>query len=828
MSEIEPAELPIHRHREALCRHLAQGNRLVLTAPTGSGKTTQVPQFLLDQFPGQVLVLQPRRLACRLVAQRVAGERGEKVGDQVGYQTRYERCLSPATRLRFITEGLFIRLLQSNPDLAGVDAVVLDEFHERSLEADLALGLVKSLQDSRRPGLRLVVMSATLDPGPVAAYLDGPALDIEGRAFPVDIDYLSAEGAPWDQAVQGLRQLLARGLEGDVLVFMPGAYEIRRTLESGRRALAGHAAPVDFHPLHASLPPAQQDRALGPGPGTKVIVSTNVAETSLTIPGVRHVIDSGLARILRHDPRRGIDALRTEPISQAAAQQRAGRAGRTAPGTCLRLWSATQHGNRPAHTAPEISRVDLAGPILYLHCLPHLAPANFPWLQAPTDQALERATELLRQLGALDGSAKPTELGRQLARFPMHPRLACMLVQASRRGCLQRALVWAALIGERDIFSHPSARPDRGDSDLVVRERAWDQARARGFAAGPGLDLGACRRVDQTVRLYSDICRRLQLNLKDQGRTEDLFKCLLVAFFDRVALRLDGQSQACRMATLRRVSLEANSLVRRPGPLVALDIREVDERGRDAVKTVLALASPIETAWLEEVHPHRLDLVCTTEWDGGERAVAQFDELVYDGLSLSRTPVEKVEPAAAEALLVQQIRQGSITLDQWDDQVEQWLARTRCVAAWYPERGLLAYDEEDLEVILYELVAGATRYSHLRRRPCLAAVQNALSWKDQQFVERMAPTRLSLPSGHGMKITYREDGPPRGRAKIQDLYGLAHTPQVGGGRQNLLLEILAPNFRPVQITEDLANFWRRTYPDVKKELKRRYPKHQWR
>ncbi len=826
MSDIEVGPLPILPQRPAICRHLQQTNRLVLTAPTGSGKTTQVPQFLLDQFDGQVLVLQPRRLACRLVAERVAHERGGAVGAEVGYQTRYERRLGPATRLRFITEGLFIRLLQSDPKLSGVDAVVLDEFHERSLDADLALGLVKLLQEDRRPDLRLVVMSATLDAGAVATYLACPTVAVEGRAFPVEVDYLAPEGPAWDQAAQALRQLLAQGLKGDVLIFMPRAYEIRRTIERCQHALAGQ--PIPLYPLHASLPPAAQDQALAPAPNGKIIVSTNVAETSLTIPGIRHVIDSGLARVLRHDPRRGIDALRTEPISQAAAQQRTGRAGRTAPGTCLRLWSAAEHGNRPPHTDPEVARVDLAAPFLYLHCLPERSPQTFPWLQPPAHQSSQRAAELLHQLGALDQTGAPTSLGRHLSQFPLHPRLACLLVEASKRGCLQRALVWAALIGERDIFAQPSARPDRGDSDLLVREKAWEQARQGNFARGQGLDLAACRRIDQSVRQYRDICRRLQLNSKGRGSTQELHKCLLVAFFDRVALRLGGPSAPCLMAALRRVSLDPHSLVRRPGPLVALDIREVNERGGDGVKTVLSLASPIEMDWLEEIHPQRLDLVCTTQWDSAERAVVQHDELVYDGLSLSRTPVEKISPTEAEALLVAQIRQGNLSLDQWDEEVEQWLLRTRSVAAWYPERDLLTYDEDDVAVILHEIVAGATRYSHLRRRPCLPAVQNALSWDDRQFVERMAPTRLALPSGFGMKLSYFAAGPPRGRAKIQDLYGLKQTPRVGGGRQNLLLEILAPNFRPVQITEDLANFWRQTYPEVKKELKRRYPKHQWR
>lgn len=834
--------LPILAHQKEILSHLAAGNRLVLTAPTGSGKTTQIPQILYRALGARIAVLQPRRLATRLVARRVAAEMSAALGGLVGYQTRYDSALSAATSIRFLTEGLFLRLLQSDPNLASFDIVVLDEFHERSLEADVTLGLLRRLQEDRRPDLALVVMSATLDAEHLATHLQCPAVIAHGRLHPVDIRYrpAAADKPTWDRAANALSALLSEGAEGDILVFMPGAYEIRRTIEASQVHLARLDESVDLRPLHGALSTREQDEAIAPSAQRKIVVATNVAETSITIEGIRHVVDSGLARIHRHDPRRGIDALLIEPISQASAAQRAGRAGRTAPGTCTRLWSG--EATRPETDAPEIHRVDLADAALQLLAMGINDLDDFPWLDAPEPEAIKHATGLLRALGAL-GDDGLTNLGCQMARLPTNPRWARFLIEAADRRCLERACTWAALAGERDILLRPvqsryTHAPD-GEyaADLVVRERALRQAHDLDYdpaaCGSKGLNGPTCRQATQTARLYRDAARRLKLDDRGRGATEDLLKSLLIAFPNRVAIRRNRENLLCAMAGQRRVELDPRSVARETPALIALEIHELEARSEGKVRTVLNLANAIDLTWLEEIYPDRVSAAIETTWNDHDQAVEQtevhrYDAGERDALVYHRAPRTEVDPTAAEEILVARIAADQLRLEKWNVDVEQWILRTRLLQRLFPDRELIAYDDDELQVIYHEIVAGAYRYKQIRTRDCLPYVQNALPWKEQQFVEQMAPLHQRLPSGMRMKIEYRADGPPRGRAKIQALYDLTSTPVIAGGRQTLLLEILGPNFRPVQVTDDLAGFWTRTYPEVKKELKRRYPKHEWR
>ena len=593
---------------------------LVLGAPTGSGKTTQVPQMLLRAGYAKVLVLQPRRLAARLVAERVAAERGERTGGTVGYATRFASRQSAETRLLFCTEGVFLRMVQDDPALEGCDAVVLDEFHERSLAADVALGLLRRLQRGRRPDLRLVLMSATLDASAVARSLGYPALESEGRAFPIDTAYRPRprEQAVWQAAAAAVARVLDTHADGDVLVFMPGAFEIRRTLE----ACGSLGAKADLLPLYSALPADRQDAAVAPGPRRKVVVSTNVAETSITIPGVRHVVDSGLARVARHDPRRGLNALLVEPISRAAADQRAGRAGRTAPGTCTRLWSAEEDSRRPARDLPEVHRLELSETLLQLHALGVDDPLEMEWLDPPRPEALAAAEGLLRGLGALEGDGGLSAVGRGMAGLPLHPRLARLLLAATERGCAERAALWAALLSEPDIVRRPPAaqyaRPAPGGRpcDLEVREAAWQRARRGRFSADAcgraGLHADACRQVDRAQAQYLRLLRR-----PGSGRGADadggaLYRCLLSAYFDQVALRPDPEGAHCVMAGRSRVEIGRDSAARSAAALVALEARET-EAGRDGVRTVVSLASAIDTEWLLELFPERI-----AEKEGGK------------------------------------------------------------------------------------------------------------------------------------------------------------------------------------------------------------------
>ena len=850
--------LPIHNIRDRILESLRGSNRLVLTAPTGSGKTTQVPQFLLgsDVVPDgrQIIILQPRRLAARLVAARVAAELKTPLGEIVGYQTRHESRISDRTVVRFMTEGLFLRLLQSNPKLEGIAAVILDEFHERNVATDTSAAMVRMLQEAGRGDLRLIVMSATLDVERISAYLKCPALEAHGRAYPVEIGYMARKTAgsksmvsrfartgqtpAWDLAAEALGDIFDAGEEGDVLVFMPGAYEIRRTIEACGRV---GGTDVSIFPLYSELPADEQDRALAPCAGRKVIVATNVAETSITIPGIRHVIDSGLARVNRFDPKRGINVLAIEPISQASADQRAGRAGRTAPGTCIRLWPENEHRHRPAHSTPEIQRLDLAEVVLQLHAFGVKDVRAFPWLEAPNELALQQAVALLQELGALTETTPPalTRLGSTMARLPMHPRLSRMLVESADRDCLDRATLWAALISERDILIRGAENgfakqlPDVFPrSDFLVLESAMEFARRSNFdpdrCGSRGLHANTCREVDRTRRLYADACRAARLGGGRGDAIESLAECLLVAFPDHLALRRNDTNLACALAGNRRGQLDPDSVAKHIGLVLPVEIREIG--AGQAAKTVLSLATEIHPEWLRAVHGDRVHHERVTEYNPAMQAVEARDREVFEGLTLEESllPDTKIDRRAAAAILAEQVINGTLKLEKWDEAVDQWIERVRCVAEWFPERKLIRYDDDERRLIVEELCAGAVRHKDIRDKPVLSFFKDALSWEDQQLVEQMAPERFQLPRGWRMRIEYSAGSAPRGRAKIQDFYGLTETPRIAAGRMKLLLEILAPNMRPIQVTADLANFWANLYPTLKKELSRRYPRHEWR
>jgi ATP-dependent helicase HrpB len=650
----------------------------------------------------------------------------------------------------------------------------------------------------------------------------------------------------WELAAEAMRSVIDSSSEGDVLVFMPGVYEINRTIEACQKKCGpGVDPPLRFFPLHGSLPPAEQDAAIEPlpdGAGRKVVVATNVAETSLTIEGVRVVIDGGLARIHRFDAQRGLNALRVESISRASADQRAGRAGRTAPGVCLRLWTSRDHGARAAHDEPEVQRLELSEAVLTLKAMGVDDVAGFEWLQAPQPEALARAAALLHDLGALDASGGVTDAGRMMAEFPAHPRQARVMLDAAKRGCLRRATAWAAIIGERDIFHDPKQsillryiEKDEPASDIAARERIVEELKRSNFNPRKADDFrvstAACRDVDRAARQLASVCRRMRLPMDGANRTDDLVRSLLTAFCDHLAMKIERDRPNCAMPGRRKVLLDRESVLsgRDAGLLVALDVREIGTG--DKAQTMLSLASHVEIAWLEEVDAAGFATQHQLEWNDAAKAVEAIEQRTYRGLTLqqtSRPPVSSTDLEAAAAMIVDRIIGGELKLDHWNDKVEQWITRARCVARWFPERGLIEYDDDDIRVILHEIVGKASRFSQVRDKPCLDFVRGALSWDDQQFIERMAPESIQLPRGWRMRIEYFSDGLPKGRAKIQDLYDLDDTPRVAGGRQPVLLEILGPNFRPVQVTSDLRGFWQNLYPELKKELKRRYPRHEWR
>lgn len=815
---------------------MTAGNRAVISAPTGSGKTTQVPQMLLQSglLEHGIVVLQPRRLACRLLARRVAAEMGCNTGEQVGYRTRHDSKVSAATRISFMTEGFLLRLLLGEPDLPQFSAVILDEFHERHLGGDIVLALLKQLQESSRPDLKILVMSATLDTGLVAGYLDCPLLEAGGRLHPVDVSYQDApvEQPVWTSAARAVRDLVGIESEGDVLVFMPGAYEIRRTIEEcGRFAATKSLALL---PLYADLPAAAQDAAVGPNSRRKVIVSTNVAETSITIEGVRHVVDSGQVKVHRFDTRRGMNVLSLARVSRSSADQRAGRAGRTAPGTCLRLWSRHEQGRKAKDEVPEVQRLDLSETVLHLGFLGFREAAEFPWLQPPSAESLTGAKALLASLGATDDAGALSTTGKAMVGLPMHPRLSRMLIEASKRGAAKRAALWAALVSERDLLTGSRGSGISHDaeerSDFAALENALHAARSVSYdrrkCADMGLSASACRQVERTSKLFLSACRKAGLDTGGKDRFEDAVKSLLVAYPDHVAALRSKDHRVYELVGGRRCTLPAHSAAAGAELIVPV---EVEDRGTGkGMKAVLSLATEVTLGWLDELFPGSVGETADVVWDEERQRVNSMSGATFEGLVVAPRFSTRVDAAAAEAMLAGKVMSGELRLAGWDDKVEAWIERTRCVAAWFPEKGLLTYDDDDKNVILLALCKGATAYAHIRKTPCLGEVKNALSWGDREFVEKMAPERVQLPRGYRMKIRYEAGGRAIGRAKIQDLYGLDETPKVGGGRHPVLLEILAPNFRPVQTTDDLAGFWNNLYPEVRKQLSRRYPKHEWR
>ncbi len=838
----EPTRLPIHEVAPEILRSVAARRCAVISAPTGSGKTTQIPRLLHESrlIDGKLLVLQPRRLAARVMARRVAQEMGVPLGSLVGYQTRHESLVRQDTVIRFMTEGLFLRLLQSRPELPGVGAVVLDEFHERSLALDTALALLKSLRRTARPDLALLVMSATLEVEKVARYLDCPAVEARGRTYPVELSYLPRRDPRnvWDVAAHALQELVEREeLDGDALVFMPGAYEIRRTLAAMHTLAQRH--DLALLPLHGQMPPGEQDEALRPRRQRRVIVSTNVAETSITItgdPGVRVVIDSGQARVNRFDPRRGINVLRVEAISQASADQRAGRAGRTAPGRCLRLWPANEHRSRPAQTSPEVRRLDLAEVTLHLAALGVRDLRAFDWIEPPEQPAVGHALRTLHALDAMDEQGV-TALGRDLAELPMHPRLGRTLVAAASAGCLPRAALWAAILSDREVVSRDGFRSLASElgkdlpSDMLVLEHAVAFAQRHRYSvqecSSRGVNAAACREAVMTRYLYLDASHRAGLrNASRQASVSDLVRCLLLGFPDHLAVRRGESNLSCVLSGKRRGELVKESAVRHAPLLLPMEIQETSV-GTET-RTWLSCVSAVERSWLDELFAPRIARRTVTEYDEQLQAAQTLEQTLFDDLTIEERVLHATDKDAAGGLLAELVLAGRLKLQGWDETVEQWIARVRCVAQWFPEKKLITYSDEDLRLITLELCSGAVRYSQIKDRPCLEAVRGALSWDDQQFVERMSPAKIELPGGYRMRIEYSPGNPPRGRAKIQDFYGLQQTPRVAGGRVPVLLEILGPNFRPVQVTEDLAGFWANLYPTLRKELSRKYPRHEWR
>ncbi|MCH2160636.1 MAG: ATP-dependent helicase HrpB [Phycisphaerales bacterium] len=809
--------LPVEAGIPRLLAALREQRPVVLVAPPGAGKSTMVPSAILDGLGMSVQVAQPRRMACRLLARRVAAMRNAVLGEEVGFATRHERRAGESTRLLFLTEGLLLRRMVAG-DSCSQDIVVLDEFHERSIEADLLFGLL------RRRGGPFVLMSATIDAQRIAEAIGGEVIEVEGRLHPIDVEHLRAPPGdpPWVLARRALEDILAQDDDGDILIFMPGRREIERTIEACR----GVAVGLDLLPLHGDLPARDQDHAVEPGSRRKVIVSTNIAETSITIEGVTSVIDSGLARVTRHDSTRELDRLETTAIDQASAVQRSGRAGRVRPGRSLRLFTETDFSGRPSHRTPAVMREDLAGPFLLLRGV-DCDPAVFPWLDSPPADAAGHATTTLQTIGAVrDGVI--TQEGRALAAMPVEPRIGRFLQQAAGLVGGRLAAACAAVLCERDCAARVSSEDlaewlEAGDpvSDVVARARlVLDSRRASTLA---GVDRGALTELTRAAK-------QLQRHVRPgdgEGDAGGVVEALLTAFPDRVAYRRDRNRDACVLPGRRNAVLDNRSIVTAEGFVVAASLRGMDTRGQGM--TVLGLATAVPGELAERMLSSRITRSSELVFNADRGRVERLEQTGFEGHEIASVRGKPLGEDVADAaeILRSAVETGGLGIPGWDDGIERWIARVRCVAEWCPERNLPVYDEEDLAVVRAEVLGGATRLSEVRREAVGEIVRNALEWDDRQFVERMAPERIDLPGGGSLRLDYQVGESPRGRARIQQLFGLERTPTIAGGRIAVLLEILAPNQRPVQVTDDLESFWARTYPELKKELRRRYPKHKW-
>lgn len=806
--------LPIEAVLPAITAALRSGPNLVLTAEPGAGKTTRVPRALLEAGllgDGECWILEPRRLAARLAATRVATEMGTLLGSTVGYAVRFESKVSKATRLRFVTEGLLLRRLQGDSSLKGIAAVVLDEFHERHLHTDLALTLLRRLQREARPDLKILVMSATLDAAPVAAFLDAPVVNSEGRSFPIELRHATREDARplaerVSEAVQQVRQD-QRG--GHLLVFLPGAAEIRACA----RALEAPAARLGLRvlPLHGDLSAEAQQEAIAPSETPKIILSTNVAESSVTLDGIAAVIDSGLAREARHSPWSGLSSLVTARISQARCVQRMGRAGRTGPGLCVRLFTESDFRQRPAFDAPELQRADLAEALLGLHTLGIGELSALAWFEAPPEAALNAAEKLLLDLGALDALGVLTPVGRRMIDLPLHPRLARLVLAGEAEGIADTARLAAALLESGDLAARASLDRREGSGaalhcDLLPRLDAYREAEAANFHSG----------VARAANLDPGAVHRARLARRSLGTASDtaadpevaLQRALLLAYPDRVASRGEGRSyRLCEGggATLAPASRVKADLV------LALD---ADAKG---ASVSIRLASALEPEWLLEAFPDRIGEQEAFEFNEARGRVERISGLWFGEacLDATRRMAEPGDEGAAALLAERLLRKVPEALDHLLDRAT-FLGASRPDFGW-PERDALRARLAHRACLLTASLAGA------EASDWTWVFTEELGTEAAKQLGKLAPEAVQLPKRR-VKVEYGGERPWI-ESRLQDFLGLKEGPSLAG--QPLVLHLLAPNYRAVQVTTDLAGFWHKAYQELRPALSRRYPRHLW-
>jgi ATP-dependent helicase HrpB len=849
-------ELPVFEIRDEILAAMGGGEarRVLLRAPTGSGKSTAVPLMLLKAgaVEGRILVVQPRRIAARMLAEYVSKRNGTRLGEEVGYAVRFDRKYSAETRVVYLTDGVLQRWMQEKPWMPGVGAILFDEFHERRLASDLALARTLDLQENDRPDLKLMVMSATLETGGLREYL-APCqlLEAGGRMYPVEVEHRAdppprrgrtgaLEPVPvWERVGTACREALGGiGMpEGGerVLVFLPGAFEIRKSQEVLESA--AWARGWEVKPLYSALAPPKQWEAVEPGPKPRIILATNVAETSITIDGIKVVVDAGTARKAAYDPRREIDTLTIRKISRASAEQRAGRAGRTGPGRCLRLWSAGSHAKREEFERPEVRRVDLAEAVLYLKSAGVRDVREFRWLEAPEPESLKRAEDLLASLGATDGNGRITELGTMLGRFPLHPRQARLLAAALAEDCVAEACFAAAVLQGDGVFTRKAKRSQRErfqwEEDWSDFEAEWRACEAAAKVRFDPKQCGAMgiqgRQARETLKSFEQLCKLAQREGMAPGRItmdsrgEALARAMLAAYRNHVGVRTSQGSLACRVVGGRRGKLDEASVARNTMLLVAAEMTEVQGRG---MTVHLNRGVRIERAWLEEFFPGAVRDEAGAAYDETARRVVSRRRLMFDDLVIEEKEGGEVSVGEAARLLAEQVVDGQLKLKKWDVKVDRWVGRVNFLANAMPELEVPRIGDEERRFLIEQLCTGALSYRDIKERDPWRVLKDWLSGPQKAGLESYAPERITLTNGVGAKVLYEDGRPPRIGLKVQQLYGVEETPEVAG--KPVLVEVLAPNQRPWQTTQDLGSFWERGYAQMKKDLAGRYPKHEWR
>jgi ATP-dependent helicase HrpB len=839
--------LPIDPHLPQITALLHENNSLVLTAPPGTGKTTRVPFALLKSGfadDGEILVLEPRRIAARLAAARVAQEMGEKPGETVGYAIRYENVSGPRTKIRYLTEAILARRMIQDPDLNGVSAVILDEFHERSIATDLALALLRPLQN-KRPGLKIVVMSATLYSDPVADFLGANRLNVEGSLFNVEIEHETKSiDLPLHKKVySAVLRLLNCGITGDILVFLPGASDIRRCMET--LSLLKDKSGISIYPLHGDLTSSEQMRVIAPAANKKIILATNVAETSITIPGIAAVIDSGLARVAGHSGWSGFPTLTTAKISKSSAVQRAGRAGRTQEGRVLRLFTRADFETRAEQEIPEIRRADLAETVLMLHGAHVRDIRSFAWFDPPPKSAIESAEHMLLELGAIDREGIVSPAGRQMLRLPIHPRLARLVLEGEKLNAADECALLAALLSERDIrlnfrsnfgFKKKTESPISEESDLVnlldcfnaAEQAHFDRNRLQTMELDPGAVYAVKRAHQHLQRILRTRKSAGHEPLKSARTGEMAMIASLAAFPDRVAKRRKTGGREVLLAGGGVALLSPDSIVHHSEFMIAVDAEEKRESLHSkSGEAYVRLASAIEVEWLAELFPEAIVEKSELIWNDQARRVDESRKTTYRQITLE----EMVQPAPhsteAAKLLFAAVLSRDLAPIRDSGSIPSLRARISLLTRNYPEDNIPELNEQSIQEIVQRLCDKKISIAEISALSFVDAFMDSLNERQRSLLARETPERIRLTRGRTIKVHYDLSKPPWIESRLQDFFGMNSTPKLCGGRVPLTLNLLAPNGRAVQVTQDLAGFWERHYPGIRKELMRRYPKHSW-